>query len=573
MGEIILTDGPNGNNQILGPVIMPSGQTIPASQIQQVAEMRQAASALLQRIQFFKSHGISYGGVRDLYDILGYDRNVTTSQYRERYLRGGIAGRIVDAPVNATWRGTVEILEDRDPHENTKFEQAWRDLDMRLSVQSKLWRVDKLSQLSNFAVLIIGAGQGEAGSLALELPKGKRQEDVTYISAYSGGGGPVGEHALHRTVSDDVDVTILEYEIDQTSERFGLPKTYQLRRTELSGVLGFQREVHWTRVVHIADGCLFDDVFGVPALERVWNLLDDLDKITGGGAEAFWLRANQGLHLDIAKDMVLPEAEAAKEALMKEAEDYKHQLTRWLRTRGVSVDVLGSDVANFAGPADAVLTQIAGAKAIPKRILTGSEMGELASSQDRDNWKDQVNGRQSQYAGPYILRRLVDRLVEHGYLPPPLKGPRDYEVVWPHIEVLTESEKAQGAAQWAGVNSTQGNPVFTSAEIRDHWYKMEPLDDQQITQEMELKQETQLQPPQPQAAPGAVVEEEEETEMPDTDEEAEGDDDEEEDEKPKKKLKAATDVLTDEETEILYILEAAIRCGNQTVVERILGTL
>ena len=94
-------------------------------------------------------------------------------------------------------------------------------------------------------------------------------------------------------------------------------------------------------------------------------------------------------------------------------------------------------MANFSNPADAILTQIAGSKAIPKRILTGSEMGELASSQDRDNWKDQINGRQTGYAGPYIVRPLVDRLIKYGYLPTPKKGPREYEVRCPQIQVLT----------------------------------------------------------------------------------------------------------------------------------------
>src|ERR1019366_8703222 len=102
--------------------------------------------------------------------------------------------------------------------------------------------------------------------------------------------------------------------------------------------------------------------------------LDDLDKCTGGGAEAFWLRANAGLHLDIDKDMALPQAKDTVAALKEQAEDYQNQQTRWLRTRGVTVSHLGSNVANFSGPADAILTQIAGTRKMPKRILTGSEM-------------------------------------------------------------------------------------------------------------------------------------------------------------------------------------------------------
>jgi len=434
----------------------------------QAAEIRAAASILLERLQFMRQAGISFKGARDLYEVLGYDRVITTRQYRDRYARGGIAGRVVDALPNATWRGDMELIEDDDPKVSTPFEQAWCDLNTKHQVISKFLRVDKLAGLSTYAVLLIGA----PGDLSTEMPRGK---ELLYLVPFLGGGGPGGD-SNSRALAIDADCTIQEFDTDTQSVRFGLPKTYQLKRTDLSSP-AFQRPVHWTRIVHVAENCLSDEVYGQPALERVWNLLDDLDKVTGGGAEAFWLRANQGLHLDIDKDMSLPDTKDAIEKLKEQAEDYRHHLTRWLRTRGVSVDVLGSDVANFSNPADAILTQIAGAKSIPKRILTGSEMGELASSQDRDNWKDQVNGRQTSYAGPYIVRQLVDRLVAYGYLPTPSKGPLAYEVRWPHIQTLTEQEKADGATKWAAVNSTAKMTVFTAEEIRDKWYSMAPADE------------------------------------------------------------------------------------------------
>jgi hypothetical protein len=447
-------------------------------------EIRAAASVVLDRIMFLRQAGITFNGARDLYAVLGYDRLITTRQYRDRYARGGIAGRIIDTPVNATWRGVMEVVEDKNDKNDTEFEKAWKTANQRLQIQAKLQRADRLAGLSTYSVILLGVrGQGVQGEdiLSQELPKG-RPEDLMYLAPFLGGGGPGGD-TRSRAAAVDADCTIMEYETDVSSPRFGLPKLYQLRRTDISSP-AFQRPVHWSRIIHVAEGILDNEVYGLPALERVWNLLDDLDKVTGGGAEAFWLRANQGLHMNIDKDMALPvaagqtaaQAAAAQvESLKQQSEEYKHQLTRWLRTRGVEVNTLGSDTADFANPADAILTQIAGSKAIPKRILTGSEMGELASSQDRDNWKDQVNGRQTQYAGPYIVRQLVDRLIDYGYLPPPSKGQHEYTVKWPNVQTLTEEEKAQGAKQWASTNATQGMTVFTEEEIRDKWYGMEPL--------------------------------------------------------------------------------------------------
>lgn len=458
------------------------------------AEVRALETSLLAaRFEFARHHGMSFGGARDEYAIFGYDDQITARQYRDEYKRGGIAGRIVDAFPKATWRGKVELIEDEDPEKKTEFEQAWADLDVKHNIQAKLLRADKLAGLSTYAVLLIGA----PGELHDPLPKGK-PADLLYVTPFSGGGGPGGSAASRSmTSSFDSDASIFEFDVDPASPRFGLPHSYTLRRVDAANA--FPRPVHWTRIIHIAEDLLDDEVYGQPTLERVWNLLADLRKVTGGGAEAFWLRANQGLHIDIDKDMTLPDAANVIANLKEQRDAYKHQLDRWLRTKGAKVNVLGSDVANFESPADAILTQIAGAKAIPKRILTGSEMGELASSQDRENWRDQVNGRQTGYAEPFILRPFVDRLIEYGYMPSPKKGPRDYTVRWSQITTLTEQEKTQGASAWAGVNNAYGDVVFTDSEIREKWGDKPPLTDEQ--REEIKKQKEAAQPPPPPAPP------------------------------------------------------------------------
>lgn len=469
---------------------------------EQVAKIRTLETEiLLQRMAWARQVGITHKGKRDTYEIFGYKDILTATDFRARYQRGGIAGRIVDVLPNACWRGSMEIIEDDTKEEYTEFEQAWADLDKKFQLQAKLQRVDKLAGLSTYAVLLIGA----PGELESELPKGKPTQ-LLYFTPFSGGGGPGNTRS--QTEASDADASIYEIDKNPKSARFGLPLLYQLKRIDIGN--GVLPKVHWSRIIHIAENLLDDEVYGLPALERVWNLLDDLDKVTGGGAEAFWLRANQGLHLDIDKDMSLDDTKKTIEALKEQSEAYKHQLTRWLRTRGVSVQTLGSDTANFMSPADAILTQIAGSKGIPKRILTGSEMGELASSQDRDNWKDQVNGRQTQYVGPYIVRPLIDRLIKYGYLPTPGADPSAYEVKWPHIQTLTEQEKADGAMKWSQTKDGE-DPIFTDAEIRDKWYMMPPLTEEQRKERADRKQEAlkqqqeamaAAQPPAPAAEDG-----------------------------------------------------------------------
>lgn len=508
-------------------------------------ELRNAGDALLDRLMWMRQAGISFKGVRDLYEILGYERIITNRMYRDRYARGGLFGRVIDVFPNATWRGEMEIVEDEDPSTETELEKAWHKLDDEHQIQAKLLRVDKLAGLSSYAVLLLGA----QGNWMEELPRGT-PDSLLYLTPFPGGGGPGGDNRSSQVAAMDAACSILSFDIDTQSRRYGRPQTYQLRMTSLATPTE-GRPVHWSRIIHIAEGLLEDEVYGMPTGERVWNLHDDLDKVTGGGAEAHWLRANQGLHMNIDKDMQLDRAKDQLESLKEQAQAYAHQLTRWIRTRGVDVKTLGSDVASFGPNADAIITQIAGSKGIPKRILTGSEMGELASSQDRDNWKDQVDGRQKGYAGPYIVRPLVDRLIKYGYLPTPAKGPSAYQVKWPHIQTLTAQEKVEGAKGWSAVNQAQGSTVFTDEEIREKWEGMAPLTDEQKAELAKKKAEEPAPAPAfgkfPRAAESLMWE------------------------RVFGQPKEHAAWLDDADAEMVRVLEAAIKADNTEVIDEIIG--
>ena len=458
------------------------------SVLNNVLNFRAAASALLQRYQFARAAGMSFGGRRDTWGVLGYPEinALTTRDYLDRYERGGVAGRVVDVLPDGTWRGEMELIEDENPNTITPFEQAWQDLDHRLAIRQRLHQTDVLARLSSYAVLLLGTADGE---LDKELPTGSADQ-LLYLQPYLGAGGPTQGRGTPNYTGADADVTISEYDLDSKSPRFALPLFYQLTRSNIAAEL-LQRNIHWSRVIHVAEGTLRDDVFGRPALERIWNHLEDLDKVVGGGSEAFWIRANAGIHMNVDKDMVLStDAQAELKKLAEQAEEYQHQLTRMIRTRGVEVNQLGSDVANFQSPADVIITLIAGSCGIPKRLLVGSERGELASTQDRENFRDLINGRQANFAGPKMVRALTDRLIEYGYLP----KPKQYKVSWPTIETMSENEKSQGAAGWASVNSAMGKTVFTDNEIRDRWAGLKPLTEEQlkaIEEEDAKKQEQQ----------------------------------------------------------------------------------
>lgn len=420
-------------------------------------------SALLDRSIFASRAGLTFDGRRDVQGALGYARALTAVDYRRRYERGGVAERIVEAYPRATWGGGADVIEDPDVDVQTPFESAVSRLNDNLDMWSKLLRVDILAQLGEFSCLLIGA----PGDFTTELPRLTNPDSVLYLTA-------LGQDK----------VTITRVVDDKTDRRFNRPYMYQVRlgTTSLTATptttdagIGQSSNVHWSRIVHVAEGTLEDDIHGKPRLRACWNYLDDLDKLVGGGSEAAWKRMDPGIHADYTPPpgtlVDVPQEELDK--LASEIEDYQHGLSREIYTRGVKLDLLSSNVADFGRNSNVVIQLISATTGIPYRILSGSERGELASTQDRNNWADRVGERRREFAVP-LVRMLLQRLLDYGALP----QPKQYEVVWPETDELNDIEKATMVGQLALANANQAKSgdslILSSDEIRDRTWGLAP---------------------------------------------------------------------------------------------------
>jgi hypothetical protein len=423
-------------------------------------EFRAMATTLLSRSQLANVAGLTYKGKRDLYEALGYARLLFPADYRSRFNRNAVAARIIEAKPQSTWRGGGEVIEDEDPNTETPFEKAWTELDHRLKLWSMFQRTDTLAGMGRFAILFMGG-------------PGKMEQPLVRMTA---------EQLMYLTPYSEMDAQIQEYDIDPETPRFGRPMYYGVSRMtaattiipspETVGQLSNRgqggKRVHYTRVLHVADGLLDDHIFGLPRLERCWNLLDDLDKVTGGGAEAFWRRADAGLQVDVDPDIEMePEDETA---LDQEIDEYLHRLRRIVRTKGVKMTPLTSPVAGIKDPIDGIMSQLSAGTGIPQRILMGSERGQLASTQDDDNWTQRIVDRRRDFAGPQVVYPFIDQLIALGALPKPKK----YTVGWPEIDNLDEVQKAAVAQQWASINKDMGEEVVTPDEIRDRLLGLPP---------------------------------------------------------------------------------------------------
>ena len=408
-------------------------------------------SALLRRMSLLNGTGMTFDGSRDLYQALGYKRELTIIDFRGRVARNGIAAQCNEAMPKSCWRGKGVLVEDPTVDVVTPFEAAWEGLAKRTKTWQVFERADISAGLGKWAVILIGA----PGKLEDEMPKMRGPEDVAFFAVYE---------------EDQAKIETADIEYDTESPLFGYPKYYTINVPAASGGANWKK-VHASRIIHVPDNTGSNPLVGESRLLRVWNLLDDLEKMTGAGAEAVWQLANQGYQFNIDSDAEIDPAE--EQEMRKQMDEFMHGQRRYMRTRKVAVNTFGSETVDFSRNVDTCLSLIAGSIGIPKRILLGSESAELASTQDKANWNRRVMDRRESWCDSTVVRPTVDRLIQYGALP----TPKEYETEWPEVADMTLSEKADVAAKWADLNSKAGEIVVTADEIRDKVLGLAPKDE------------------------------------------------------------------------------------------------
>ncbi len=405
------------------------------------------------RFNFLRQAGLQFKGIRDIYTSAGYIAEGAESfdNYWSLYERDPVAGRIVDMPPKTTWRTPPDVVEGEGADEQeTDFEKAWLAMTVRLKLWRHFERVDRLSRVGRYAVLLLGVREADDMALRRPMEKMLGPEDLLYLQAYA------EKYAEIKT-----------WESDPTSPRFGLPASYEIHLS--SGVSGFKGKgkkvpVHHSRIIHVAEDPLVDDVFGRPALKRALNVLADLLKVTASTGEAYWQLASR-----VLQGKIDPTAEMKDGAVEKMGEDLEaivHDLRRQFIGQGVELGWLGGEVPKPSEAIEMYKSMTGVASGIPARILFGSEQGQLASSQDERSYFGMVNERQEQHAEPNILRAFIDRLIEFGLLPE--AGKEGYTVIWPPLFELSDKDVAE--ANWTRAKAAKeltpmGGDPMTLVEV------------------------------------------------------------------------------------------------------------
>lgn len=411
--------------------------------------------------------GYSHEGERDLYGVFGYPRTIQPEEYYSLYKRNDIANRIVKAFPQATWRDLPSPCDESED-EVSDFEDAYNDFCERWDIQSVLERADRVASIGHYGLLVMGFDDG----LDPRHPLTPGKHKLLYLQPY-------GEY----------NIEVSQWNTDPKSPRFGRPELFNVRTGQPEGRKQSPMRtvtVHWTRCIHISEYLDEDDVYGSPRLEAVYNRIKDIEKVVGGGAEGFWLNSSRGMAYLARDDVQLSPEEITQ--MQAQAEDFQHQLRRYLVGNGIDIQPLGVDVADPGPILDKLLDLVAGTVAIPKRILIGSERGELASGQDENNWSQRVTERRVNYAGPLIMRPFLVKMIATGNLPEPMGK---WRLEWPDAGALGPQQEAEVGklrteALAAYTNAMGADVVVPVNEFRERFLGLEPLEDEELAEAEEL---------------------------------------------------------------------------------------
>ncbi len=418
-------------------------------------------SVLLGRARLMARLGQQYDGDRNIYQALGYDLDLTFDKYNAQYQRQDIAKAIINRPVEATWRGGFELLESADVDETT-LESKWKELMERLMIMSKFARLDRLAGIGHYGVLLLGLDDVEDVKGFLE-PVQSGDRELIYVKPLSEG---------------SADIT--KWQENSTDARFGLPEIYELIVRSSEDGSGTEEiiRVHHSRIVHAQSSELLEsETHGVPRLQAVFNRLKDLEKLVGASAEMFWRGARPGYQGKVDEDFQV--TDDFTETIQNQINEFEHNLRRIMINEGVDLKALEMQIADPAAHVDVQLQMIAAVTGIPKRILTGSELGELASTQDLTNWLSVIASRREEYTEPIIVRPFINRCIEYGILPAPKD---DYSIQWTDLWTVSAKEKASiGETMAKTIAAYGGNPNNESIIPPNSFYKLIlGLDEDQI---------------------------------------------------------------------------------------------
>ncbi|MEQ3653686.1 MAG: phage portal protein [Glaciecola sp.] len=421
------------------------------------AQLLSRASQLMANAQNSMRSGFLYSGGDYMADAkhdkawkdYGWPATLTNFMFWNMWRRNAIAAQVISLPVKLCWMTKPCVKSSDDEHEETQFEKEIAKLVKRLKLWQRLKGGDLRQRVGRYGALVWTVADGKTMDKPLERVNSNRIVSIK----------PVFESQLDVTQQDD----------DPTSPRYGQPLYYTLQEHEEGARSKWQNksgQIHWTRVTPLAEGADDGTIYGIPALEAIFNDLIDWDKIKGSGGEGFWRAAAQKFVLQASKES---NGSAPKEheldALTEMLAEMFAGFDSMPYTGGWELKSLDTSMPNPEHFVGTLEKSIAAGSGIPNKVLFGSQSGVKAGDEDTGLFMRLLQSRRENELTD-MIEDVMNWLAAHTEI----TLPEELHVEWDDLTAPDAAQKAELAKAMSIINkdavTTGQDAPFKPNEIR-----------------------------------------------------------------------------------------------------------
>jgi len=381
--------------------------------------------------------------LHNIYVDFGYPLTLGFDNFWNMYRRFGPATAVVDIPPNLSWLMPPTIKA------NESLVKEFRLLVKKTNLWTRLKGLDKRQRVGRYAGLFFEIGDGKEPSEPVEKLNGLAQ--IHNLK-------PIYEKQLRvKTTQDDI-----------KKPGYGEPSMYEFvssgdgqRNVDENKTF----EIHPSRIKIAAEGADDGSIFGISALENIYNDLLDLRKIAGAGGEGFYQNTRNAPVIK-ADDKFKPpkQGSAAATAMEKQIDDFISKYQKKFISQGLEFiypNISMPDPKEFAGNS---WNNISAGSNIPSAIIMGQQMGVRASDKDFDLLMVVIQSRRENFLDE-LTKSIIDWFMEHGAL-----QTVEYELVWEDMASASDEDKLELGRKMSetNVNSFRAGQgaVFSENEIR-----------------------------------------------------------------------------------------------------------
>lgn len=381
----------------------------------------------------------------------GWPSELTFFMHWNMWRRHSIGSAVVSLPVKLCWMTKPEIRSSEKEHDEDVFESQMKKLVKRLKLWQRLRGGDLRQRVGRYGALVMTVADGKK----LSEPLGVMHSNKV-LSAK-----PVFEDQLR----------VSQAETDETSIRYGQPIMYTLNENDISARSQWNNrstQIHWTRVIPLAEGADDGTIYGIPTLENIFNDLIDWDKVKGSGGEGFWRAAAQKFILQASKDS------HAKRPSPDELDDLTDMLVDMFSgfdsmpyTGGWELKSLDTSMPTPDGFVAALEKSIAAGSTIPLKILFGSQTGVKAGDEDTSHFMRLLQSRRENELTDMVVD-VVDWFDAHTT---DIDKPEDLFIWWDDMTAPGAIQQSELGKKMSDINKnavTSGQQApFKTNEIRE----------------------------------------------------------------------------------------------------------